>query len=73
MLFRERTRLLKDFSGQFLVETPLQHQDILTQMGLESFSVEPCLSNLRNNMRELVEVLAAVAAALPRQHYGFYR
>lgn len=24
-------------------------------------------------MRELVEVLAAVAAGLPRQHYGFYR
>lgn len=24
-------------------------------------------------MRELVEVLAAVAAGLPQQHYGFYR
>lgn len=24
-------------------------------------------------MRELVEVLAAVAAGVPQQHYGFYR
>lgn len=42
-------------------------------MGLENFCLDPCFSNLRNNMRELVEVLAAVAAGLPQQHYGFYR
>lgn len=42
-------------------------------MGLENFCVEPYFSNLRHNMRELVEVLAAVAAGVPQQHYGFYR
>lgn len=42
-------------------------------MGLENFCLDPCFSNLRNNMRELVEVLAAVVAGLPQQHYGFYR
>ncbi|KAM7375071.1 hypothetical protein PAMA_014250 [Pampus argenteus] len=70
---RERTRHLKDFSGRFLVETSLQHRAVLTRMGLENFCVEPYFSNLRQNMRELVEVLAAVAAGVPQQHYGFYR
>lgn len=71
--FREWTRHLKDFSRRFLVQTARQHRDILTRMGLESFCTEPCFSNLRNNMRALVEVLALVAAGLPQQHYGFYR
>lgn len=42
-------------------------------MGLENFCREPCFSNLRNNMRTLVEVLASVVAGLPQQHHGFYR
>lgn len=42
-------------------------------MGLENFCVEPYFSNLRHNMRDLVEVLAAVAAGVPMQHHGFYR
>lgn len=42
-------------------------------MGLENFCVEPYFSNLRGNMRELVEVLAAVAAGVPQTDYGFYR
>ncbi|XP_041821876.1 cytidine and dCMP deaminase domain-containing protein 1 [Chelmon rostratus] len=70
---RERLRHLRDFSRQFLVEKSLEHRAILTHMGLENFCLEPYFSNLRNNMRELVEVLAAVAAGLPQQHYGFYR
>ncbi|XP_040888259.1 cytidine and dCMP deaminase domain-containing protein 1 [Toxotes jaculatrix] len=70
---RERTRHLKDFSRQFLVGTSQQHREILTHMGLENFCVEPNFSYLRHNMRELVEVLAAVAAGVPLQHYGFYK
>ncbi|XP_032361949.1 cytidine and dCMP deaminase domain-containing protein 1 [Etheostoma spectabile] len=73
LFYRERTRLLKDFSRHLLVRTSRQHREILTHMGLENFCVEPYFSNLRHNMRELVEVLAAVAAAVPLQHYGFYR
>ncbi|XP_059183717.1 cytidine and dCMP deaminase domain-containing protein 1 [Centropristis striata] len=69
---RERTRHLKDFSRQLLVRTSQQHREVLTHMGLEDFCVEPYFSNLRHNMRELVEVLAAVAAGVPQQHYGFY-
>ncbi|XP_070711723.1 cytidine and dCMP deaminase domain-containing protein 1 [Pempheris klunzingeri] len=70
---RQWTRLLKDFSRHFLVETSRQHRSVLTQMGLENFCMEPHFSSLRNNMRELVEVLAAVAAGVPQQRYGFYR
>ncbi|XP_026219753.1 cytidine and dCMP deaminase domain-containing protein 1 [Anabas testudineus] len=70
---RERTRHLKDFSRQFLITTSQQHQEILTQMHLENFCVEPYFSNLRHNMRELVEVLAAVAAGVPWENHGFYR
>ncbi|KAI3366293.1 hypothetical protein L3Q82_009763, partial [Scortum barcoo] len=69
---RERKRHLRDFSRQFLVETSQQHREILTHMGLENFCMEPYFSNLRHNMRELVEVLATVAAGVPH-HYGFYR
>ncbi|KAF3706322.1 Cytidine and dCMP deaminase domain-containing protein 1 [Channa argus] len=70
---RERTRHLKNFSKRFLVATPQEHQKILTHMHLENFCVEPYFSNLRHNMRELVEVLAAVAAGVPQQQHGFYR
>ncbi|XP_042368981.1 cytidine and dCMP deaminase domain-containing protein 1 [Plectropomus leopardus] len=69
-----RMRHLKDFSRQLLVRTSQLHQQILTHMGLENFCADPYFSMLRNNMRELVEVLAAVAAGVPEgQHYGFYR
>lgn len=73
LISRERIRQLNLFRRLFLVESPQQHREILTRMGLENFGLDPCFSNLRINMRELVEVLAAVAAGLPRQHYGFYR
>ena len=42
-------------------------------MGQENFSVEPYFSNLRNNMRELVEVLAAGPAGVPQSNYAFSR
>uniref|UniRef100_A0A3Q3J338 Cytidine and dCMP deaminase domain-containing protein 1 n=1 Tax=Monopterus albus TaxID=43700 RepID=A0A3Q3J338_MONAL len=64
---------LNDFSRQFLVAPSQQHREILTHMHLENFCVEPYFSNLRHNMRELVEVLAAVAAGVPQRHHGFYR
>ncbi|XP_075950571.1 cytidine and dCMP deaminase domain-containing protein 1 [Anarhichas minor] len=70
---RERTTHLKDFSRRLLVKTSERHREILTHMGLENFCVEPNFSNLRHNMRELVEVLAAVAAGVPQQRYGFHR
>ncbi|XP_043965125.1 cytidine and dCMP deaminase domain-containing protein 1 isoform X1 [Gambusia affinis] len=70
---RQRLRHFREFSSKFLVGTSQQHKEILIQMGLENLCVEPYFSNLRNNMAALVEVLAAVAAGLPQQQYGFYR
>lgn len=72
-LFRERVRYLRAFSRRFLVCTSQQHKEILTQMGLENFCAEPYFCNLRHDMRELVEVLAAVAAGVPRHRHGFHR
>ncbi|CAN9498184.1 unnamed protein product [Ophioblennius macclurei] len=70
---RERRRHMEDFSRQFLVSTSQQHQEILHHMGLENFCIEPYFTGLRHNMRELVEVLAAVAAQMPQQDYSFHR
>ncbi|KAM4602151.1 cytidine and dCMP deaminase domain-containing protein 1 [Polymixia lowei] len=70
---RQRRRQLKEFSREFLVGTEQQHRQVLTQMGLENFCVEPYFSSLRHKMKELVEVLAAVAAGVPLLHHGFYR
>lgn len=69
----ERTRHVEDFSKRFLISTPWQHQEILRHMGLENFCTEPYFTNLRSNMSELVQVLAAVAAGVPRRGYGFHR
>uniref|UniRef100_A0A8C8GGW2 Cytidine and dCMP deaminase domain-containing protein 1 n=1 Tax=Oncorhynchus tshawytscha TaxID=74940 RepID=A0A8C8GGW2_ONCTS len=38
-----------------------------------NFCMEPYFSNLRQNMRELVGVLASVAASVPLLQHGFYR
>ncbi|KAM8873444.1 cytidine and dCMP deaminase domain-containing protein 1 isoform 1-T3 [Synchiropus picturatus] len=70
---RERTRHMEDFSRHFLIQSSQQHRELLRLMGLENFCVEPFFSNLRNNMRETVEVLAAVAAGVPQCHHNFYR
>uniref|UniRef100_A0A3Q3DAM2 Cytidine and dCMP deaminase domain-containing protein 1 n=1 Tax=Hippocampus comes TaxID=109280 RepID=A0A3Q3DAM2_HIPCM len=61
------------FSKRFLIEDCHQHREILNQMHLENFCVEPYFSNLRHNMRQVVKVLAAVVAGVPQQHCGFHR
>ncbi|XP_008322899.1 cytidine and dCMP deaminase domain-containing protein 1 isoform X2 [Cynoglossus semilaevis] len=70
---KERRRHLGDFCEKFLVGSAQQHREILTHMGLKNFCLEPYFYNLRHNMRELVELLASVAAGVPQHHHGFYR
>ncbi|XP_061745082.1 cytidine and dCMP deaminase domain-containing protein 1 [Nerophis ophidion] len=70
---REQERHFHDFSKHFLIESAHQHREILTMMHLENFCVEPYFSNLRRNMREVVEVLASVAAGVPQRHCSFHR
>ncbi|XP_071770045.2 cytidine and dCMP deaminase domain-containing protein 1 [Centroberyx gerrardi] len=69
----QRRRRLEEFSKEFLIEKAQQHREVLTQMGLENFCMEPYFSSLRHNMRDLVGVLATVAAGVPQLHHGFYR
>ncbi|XP_061155037.1 cytidine and dCMP deaminase domain-containing protein 1 [Syngnathus typhle] len=73
-IFRsEQEKHFEDFSKRFLIEDSRHHREILNQMHLENFCAEPYFSNLRDNMREVVHVLAAVVAGVPRRHYGFHR
>ncbi|KAK6325411.1 hypothetical protein J4Q44_G00047530 [Coregonus suidteri] len=71
--WKQRRRNLDTFSKEFLIPHEQLHRDILTKIGLENFCMEPYFSNLRQNMRELVGVLASVAASVPLLQYGFYR
>ncbi|KAI4897358.1 hypothetical protein NFI96_017344 [Prochilodus magdalenae] len=74
-LFRkERWRNWNDFSGRFFIEDEVQHRELLSKMGLENFCADPYLSMLRQQMRDLIKVLASVAASVPvlENEYGFY-
>lgn len=71
---RERVRALGCLSSRFLLRSPQEHQRILSLMKLETFCVEPYFSGLRDNMGELVQVLSAVVAGVPKyKSYGFHR
>ncbi|XP_072301711.1 cytidine and dCMP deaminase domain-containing protein 1 [Eucyclogobius newberryi] len=71
---RDRLRALASLSSRFLVESSVQHQQILSHMNLENFCVDPYFCGLRHNMQQLVQVLSAVVAGVPKyKNYGFYR
>lgn len=73
-LFRAQRRRDSDaFSREFLILPEQRHRDVLTRIGLENFCTEPYFSCLRHNMRDLVELLASVAASVLPGQYGFYR
>lgn len=74
-LFRtERWRNWQDFSGRFLIQDDHLHRELLSKMGLDNFCTEPYFNNLRQHMRDLIRVLASVAASVPvlMNKYGFY-
>ncbi|KAJ0062598.1 hypothetical protein NL108_018285, partial [Boleophthalmus pectinirostris] len=71
---RERLRVLSLLSSRFLVGSSEEHQELLSLMSLENFRVDPYFCGLRHNMEQLVQVLSAVIAGVPRyKDYGFYR
>ncbi|KAL1022265.1 hypothetical protein UPYG_G00024430 [Umbra pygmaea] len=72
LFFRQRRQNLNTFSGEFLIQNEECHRDVLAKIGLENFCMEPYFCNLRQNMRELVGVLASVAASVPLLTHGFY-
>ncbi|XP_066517242.1 cytidine and dCMP deaminase domain-containing protein 1 isoform X2 [Hoplias malabaricus] len=74
-IFRtERWRNWDSFSGKFFIEDEGQHRELLSKMGLENFCTEPYFSTLRQHMKDLIKVLASVAASVPvlDLEYGFY-
>ncbi|XP_048834771.1 cytidine and dCMP deaminase domain-containing protein 1 isoform X3 [Brienomyrus brachyistius] len=74
-LFREQQKHnLDHFNRAFFVQDQSEHRGILSKMGLENFCIEPYFSNLRQNMRDLITVLASVASSFldHGQRYGFY-
>ncbi|XP_051993940.1 cytidine and dCMP deaminase domain-containing protein 1-like [Xyrauchen texanus] len=63
-----------DLSEKFFVNDEDQHKSVLQKMGLENFCVEPNFSNLRQHMKDLIRILASVAACVPvlQGKYGFF-
>ncbi|XP_051913573.1 cytidine and dCMP deaminase domain-containing protein 1 isoform X2 [Hippocampus zosterae] len=59
----------EEFSKCFLIEDSHQHQEILNQMHLENFSVEPYFSNLRHNMREPAAPETLLGSSSPPPHH----
>ena len=57
----------------FLVPNEDMHKQILMTIGLENLCENPYFSNLRQNMKDLILLLATVASSVPNfKHYGFY-
>lgn len=74
-LFRkERWRNWESFSKRFVIDDVEVHRELLSKMNLENFCTEPYFSELRQHMRDLIRVLASVAACVPvlEHKYGFY-
>ncbi|KAB0372607.1 hypothetical protein FD755_015360 [Muntiacus reevesi] len=64
---------IKEYEMIFLVSNEEMHKQILMTIGLENLCENPYFSNLRQNMKDLVLLLAAVASSVPNfKHYGFY-
>ncbi|TSK17916.1 Cytidine and dCMP deaminase domain-containing protein 1 [Bagarius yarrelli] len=74
-LFRkERWRNWDGFSKKFVIADVEVHRELLSKMNLENFCTEPYFSELRQHMRDLIRILACVAASVPvlEHEYGFY-
>lgn len=71
---RERWNNLSDLLERFFVDDEEQHKYVLNKMGLDNFCVEPNFSNLRQHMKDLIKILASVAAGVPllQREYGFF-
>lgn len=64
---------LKEFEMLFLVSNEDVHKQILMTIGLENLCENPYFSNLRQNMKDLILLLATVASSVPNlKHFGFY-
>lgn len=68
-----RQERVKEYEMLFLVSNEELHKQILMTIGLENLCENPYFSNLRQNMKDLILLLATVASSVPNfKHYGFY-
>ncbi|NXC45700.1 CDAC1 protein, partial [Penelope pileata] len=68
-----RQERIKEYESLFLISNEETHKRILMTIGLENLCENPYFSNLRQNMKDLVLVLATVAASIPAfGSFGFY-
>ncbi|KAM9566798.1 cytidine and dCMP deaminase domain-containing protein 1 isoform 4-T5 [Guaruba guarouba] len=68
-----RQERIKEYESLFLISSEEMHKKILMTIGLENLCENPYFSNLRQNMKDLVLVLATVAASVPGFGcFGFY-
>lgn len=69
-----RQERIKEYESLFLISSEEMHKQILMTIGLENLCENPYFSNLRQNMKDLVLILASVAASVPVFGcFGFYR
>ncbi|KAM8977593.1 LOW QUALITY PROTEIN: cytidine and dCMP deaminase domain-containing protein 1 [Pelodytes ibericus] len=71
--YEYRQERIREYETLFLISSDEKHKDILRLMGLENLCENPYFINLRQNMKELILILATVASSVPRCYdFGFY-
>ncbi|XP_072466618.1 cytidine and dCMP deaminase domain-containing protein 1 isoform X2 [Notamacropus eugenii] len=71
--FECKQERIKEYEMLFLVSNEEMHKQILMTIGLENLCENPYFSNLRQNMKDLILLLATVASSVPNfKHFGFY-
>lgn len=64
---------IKEYEMIFLISNEEMHKQILMTIGLENLCENPYFSNLRQNMKDLILLLATVGSSVPSfKHFGFY-
>ncbi|KAM4797116.1 cytidine and dCMP deaminase domain-containing protein 1 [Rhinophrynus dorsalis] len=71
--YEYRQEKIKEYETLFLISSEEVHKEILRLMGLENLCENPYFINLRQNMKELVLILATVSSSVPSCYdFGFY-
>lgn len=71
--YEYRQERVREYEALFLISSEEVHKEILRSMGLENLCEDPYFLCLRHNMKELVLILATVAASVPSYaDFGFY-
>ncbi|KAG8452829.1 hypothetical protein GDO86_004570 [Hymenochirus boettgeri] len=73
IFYAYRQEKMKEYEAHLLISSEETHKEILRLMGLENLCENPYFISLRQNMKELVLILATVASSVPSHcGFGFY-